>query len=368
MAPIAVSETQTQAATAHPVLKLRGPAPPEATPEVGRNTLPGPLKYNGLLEEYPHFEVTPSIGREYGKELQLTDLLAAENADDLIQDLAVLISRRGVCFFREQECSQDNMMKLARRLGELTGRPKASNMCIHPVSEYTPELVNTPKTQVISADRQRKGGGINRRYEDVSRWANVAWHSDVSFEKVPSDYSMLKVNVLPPSGDSRPHVPSFLAYLETLTCQHNAQFFHAEAEKLGLKVRDDIERGNPLNKGDVLTASHPVVRTNPVTGWKALFVNRGFSHRIEGVTKDESDMIMKYINDIAMMNFDCHVRFRWEKGSIAIWDNRSTWHSATFDYEEERAGERASSLGEVPYFDPNSISKSEGLKQEGNKW
>lgn len=91
MAPIAISETQTQtAATAHPVLKLRGPAPPEAIPEVGRNTLPGPLKYNGLLEDYPHFEVTPSIGREYGKELQLTDLLAAENADDLIQDLAVL--------------------------------------------------------------------------------------------------------------------------------------------------------------------------------------------------------------------------------------------------------------------------------------
>jgi alpha-ketoglutarate-dependent taurine dioxygenase len=114
--------------------------------------------------------------------------------------LTVAVSRRGVCFFREQECSQDNMMKLARRLGELTGRPKASNMCIHPVSEYTPELVNTPKTQVISADRQRKGGGINRRYEDVSRWANVAWHSDVSFEKVPSDYSMLKDNVLPPSG------------------------------------------------------------------------------------------------------------------------------------------------------------------------
>lgn len=102
--------------------------------------------------------------------------------------------------------------------------------------------------------------------------------------------------------------PSFLAYLETLTCQHNAQFFHAEAEKLGLKVRDDIERGNPLNKGDVLTASHPVVRTNPVTGWKALFVNRGFSHRIEGVTKDESDMIMKYINDISMMNCECLLR------------------------------------------------------------
>lgn len=199
-------------------------------------------------------------------------------------------------------------MLLARRLGELTGRPKASNMCIHPVSEYTPELVNQPKTQLISADRQRKGGGINRRYEDVSRWSSVAWHSDVSFENVPSDYSMLKINVLPPSGGDTHWVncydildkmsPSFLQYLETLTCEHNAQFFHEEARRLGIKVRADMERGNPLNKGDELVAHHPVIRTNPVTGWKALFVNRGFSKRIDDVTKDESDMIMQYINAI----------------------------------------------------------------------
>lgn len=92
--------------------------------------------------------------------------------------------------------------------------------------------------------------------------------------------------------------PSFLSYLETLKCRHNAQFFHAEAAKLGITVRDDIERGNPLNKGDVLTAEHPVIRTNPVTGWKALFVNRGFSDRILDVTKDESDFIYDYVNKI----------------------------------------------------------------------
>lgn len=84
-----------------------------------------------------------------------------------------------------------------------------------------------------------------------------------------------------------------------------------------------------------------------------------------------------------MLNFDCQVRFRWEGGSIAIWDNRvstlstydeagadqqSTWHSATFDYDEERAGERASSVGEVPFFDPKSVKRSEGLAREGRKW
>jgi len=103
--------------------------------------------------------------------------------------------------------------------------------------------------------------------------------------------------------------PSFLAYLETLKCRHNAQFFHAEAEKLGIKVRDDIERGSPLNVGDVLTADHPVIRTNPVTGWKALFVNRGFSDRILDVTKDESDFIYDYVNKIGTSNPECRGRY-----------------------------------------------------------
>jgi hypothetical protein len=76
-------------------------------------------------------------------------------------------------------------------------------------------------------------------------------------------------------------------------------------------------------------------------------------------------------------------RFRWEKGSLAIWDNRSSWHSyvessahsiadgssrATFDYDEERAGERASSIGEVPFFDKRSMLRSEALEKEGVKY
>lgn len=189
-----------------------------------------------------------------------------------MRDLAVLVSRRGVCFFRGQNIDPDDMMVLARRIGELSGRPAQSNMCIHPVSEYTPELINTPKTQTISAERQNKGGGIRRVHDDLSKWASVAWHSDVSFENVPSDYSMLKVNILPEAGGDTLWVsaydvldrmsPNFVGYLETLSAEHNAEFFHKEAENLGLKVRDDIERGNPLNKGDTLIAHHPVIRTN----------------------------------------------------------------------------------------------------------
>jgi alpha-ketoglutarate-dependent taurine dioxygenase len=131
-----------------------------------------------------------------------------------------------------------------------------------------------------------KGGGIRRIHDDLSRWASVAWHSDVSFENVPADYSMLKINVLPESGgdtmwastsDVCPshfyHAkltgqvldkmsPSFRAYLETLNATHDASFFHAEAAQHGIKIDKNRERGNTLNTGDHLTASHPLIRTN----------------------------------------------------------------------------------------------------------
>lgn len=90
MAPIAISSTAMTQEEPALKLRLRGLAPPESIATPGRNTLPGPLPYTGLLEQYPHFEVTPSIGREFGKQLQLTELLQAPNSDELIRDLAVL--------------------------------------------------------------------------------------------------------------------------------------------------------------------------------------------------------------------------------------------------------------------------------------
>jgi hypothetical protein len=99
-----------------------------------------------------------------------------------------MISRRGVCFFRGQDISSDDMMLLQEKIADLTGRPKESGekndtpllmylaMCIHPVSKTTPEIMAGTKreTMEISAEKQRKGGGINRRFEDVSRWVRRA--------------------------------------------------------------------------------------------------------------------------------------------------------------------------------------------------
>ena len=91
MAPIATySSTETEAYQPRAKLTLYGCPPTAKGAAPGRNRLNGPLKYTGSLDHFPHFEVTPSIGREFGNELQLSDLLSAPNSDELIRDLGVL--------------------------------------------------------------------------------------------------------------------------------------------------------------------------------------------------------------------------------------------------------------------------------------
>jgi alpha-ketoglutarate-dependent taurine dioxygenase len=113
----------------------------------------------------------------------------------------------------------------------------------------------------------------------------------------------------------------------------------------------------------LLSASHPVVRTNPVTGWKSLF---GAAHQIEagwidGVTRRESEILKAYFTQLIVENHDLQVRFKWTKNDLAIWYNRSVYHTATNDYEGKRQGNRVVSLGEKPYFDPGSVSRRQAL-------
>ena len=104
----------------------------------------------GSLAAYPSTHLTPHIGTEFtSPNTQLSALLAAPNSDELIRDLAVLISHRGVVFFRGQDLTIQQQKELALRLGQLTGRPATSSLHRHPVSEDTPEL--GADTSVISS-------------------------------------------------------------------------------------------------------------------------------------------------------------------------------------------------------------------------
>ena len=98
--------------------------------------------------------------------------------------------------------------------------------------------------------------------------------------------------------------------------------------------------------------SHPVIRTHPETGRKCLFVNRSYSVAFEGMTEEESAPLLNWLMDWGHRP-EITCRFRWEKGSLAFWDNRSSQHYAASDYfPAVRIMERVTIAGDRPFFDP----------------
>jgi alpha-ketoglutarate-dependent taurine dioxygenase len=148
-------------------------------------------------------------------------------------------------------------------------QPESSGLHVHPLTEEGSELGD--QISVISSEKQKKGGGLTHQLSDVSRFASAGWHTDISFEPVPSDYAMLKIHTLPATGGDTLWAsgyeiydrlsPAMQQFLEGLTATHDAKFFLEEAERLGNPIRKGI-RGNPLNFGEALSAVHPVIRTN----------------------------------------------------------------------------------------------------------
>lgn len=159
-------------------------------------------------------------------------------------------------------------------------------------------------------------------------------------------------------------------FLESLTATYAQPGFNAAAEKNGFKIYSEA-RGAPENIGEILEAIHPVVRTNPVTGWKSIFALGHHVQKVNDVTEAESKHLLDWFVKLVTDNHDLQVRHRWQNvNDLAIWDNRSVYHVATPDYLNqglgERTGQRAVSLGERPYFDPQSTSRREALAAQAN--
>ncbi|KAH7104973.1 taurine catabolism dioxygenase [Auriculariales sp. MPI-PUGE-AT-0066] len=303
--------------------------------------------------------LTPAIGTRFSSNVQLSHVV---DNDEQAAALARLISERGVLFFRGQDITLAQQKELCIRLGKHSGRPKESGLHIHPISEDAPEL-GGKDTSVISS----KGGIAIAGYVAGTR-ASDGWHSDISFEKVPSDFTFLKMHTLPEVGGDTLWASGYAAYdklsphlakfLEGLTAEHDGNFFHETARKQGLKIQP--LRGHPLNVGEDLRASHPVIRTHPLTGHRTLFINKSFTKRINELSVAESDAIIDLLTRHISENHDIQVRWRWQKDDVAIWCNRSTFHTATHDYNNApREGFRVVGVGEIPYFDPASKGRAE---------
>lgn len=150
------------------------------------------------------------------------------------------------------------------------------------------------------------------------RSAGDGWHSDVSYELQPPGVTFLKIDLLPPVGGDTLWASGYAAYnrlspqyqkfVETLFAVHSGEQQVEEAQEAGHTVR---------RKKYVHV--HPVVRTHPVTGWKALYVQPGFTRRIVGVPQRESDSILKYLFNVIEQGVDFQVRFKWTEDTVAVW-------------------------------------------------
>ncbi len=263
--------------------------------------------------------VTPVIGAEVrGVQLeQVTDIDFRAIRDALMSHC--------VLFFRDQEISIESQKALGARFGELVAHPN------------DPGVDGHPEVMPIHAD------------ENSVRATGEQWHSDVSCDPRPPMGSILRMHTVPETGGDTLFSNMYAAYealsermrtlLDGLTAVHDGGPYYREVNRL--IGRDDGGRAYP-------SAEHPVVRTHPVTGRKALFVNQMFTQYIVGLPPAESRAILGFLFEhVGRPDFQC--RFRWGTNSVAMWDNRCTQHHAIWDYwPATRSGYRVTIRGETP--------------------
>ena len=230
-----------------------------------------------------------------------------------------------VLFFRDQELTLHEHIAFGERFGELHVHP---NVPSHP---------EHPEVLIIHAD------------ENSKQVAGHGWHSDVSFAAEPPAGSILRLTEVPPDGGGDTLFASMYAAYEALS-DHWQQFLdgltavhesaHVHGRQYARSLTDDGKFGY---------AEHPVVRTHPETGRKALYVNGGFTTRIRGMKTAESRATLDFLfRHMEHIDFQC--RFRWQPHSIAMWDNRCAQHHAAWDYfPHVRHGYRVTLCGDRPY-------------------
>ena len=208
-------------------------------------------------------------------------------------------------------------------MGELTGRPTTSTLHIHPLLNSEREGGgDDPEISTISSEQFKKyyrrddKDGLSPKTQRTAQW-----HSDIAFEPVPADYTSLRLVQLPKTGGDTLWASGYDIYdkisepyqkfLETLSVTFEQPGFQKSAERNGFKLYDK-PRGAPENIGAELRAVHPLVRTNPVTGWKSIFPVGGHVKHINGVTEDESKHLLDWFLDLVYKNHELQVRFKWQ--------------------------------------------------------
>ncbi|MDH6122348.1 alpha-ketoglutarate-dependent taurine dioxygenase [Kitasatospora sp. GAS204A] len=262
---------------------------------------------------------------------------------DAVQQIKEALHRHKVVFFRGQSLDHTAQIAFARQFGELT--------YAHPHDDTPPE--DHPEIFTVDPRRfeERYGAGFIDEYRKRQYSYFDGWHTDVTAAVNPPAGSILRAETAPEIGGDTQWTNLVAAYqglsaplrafVDTLRAEH--RYGGGRAVERGTEYARRID-------GNLLVAVHPVVRVHPETGERALFVNPGFTSHIVDVTATESRRILELLYaEITRPEYT--VRFRWEAGHVAFWDNRATAHLAPRDLahlDVARTLHRVTLIGEVP--------------------
>ena len=276
------------------------------------------------IEDLTILPMTPTIGAE----VEGIDLSRPLDASTVSALRRALLDWK-VLFFRDQDITTDQHLAFARNFGDLE---------VHP---FAPQKPGYPEVLAITHDANSRG-------------KENTWHSDVTWRLEPSLGSILRALEIPPVGGDTLFADMYAAYdglkdevkarLEGMVAVHDFVNFRKGMRKRGVSEEEIAAFDRQYPK-----VEHPVIRTHPETGRKAIYVNAGFTQHIVGMEKAESDALLAHLYaQAAIPEYQC--RFRWTPNAIAFWDNRASQHYAASDYfPAVRRMERVTVVGDRPY-------------------
>ena len=265
-------------------------------------------------------ELIPLTGT-LGAEVRGVDLRGRLSEETIAAIRAALLSSR-VLFFRAQHIDTAQLVEFGRRFGPLT-----------PAHPIIPGLDGHPEVFVV--DSELRSARVRKRDRVAG---DNKWHTDVTFVAAPPLGSLLHAQIIPRRGGDTQWADLVDAYA-TLSpplrrLVDGLEAVHDARRAFGYVVVDDPDSGARQRLEGLRPVSHPVVRVHPETGERALFVNPTFTSHIVGLTPTESATLLQLLYD-HIAQAERVVRWRWQVGDLAFWDNRATAHYAVLDYRDE---------------------------------
>lgn len=264
-----------------------------------------------------------------GMGAEITGVDIKDLSDGAFQAIRETFADHGVIFFRDQDTTEDDHIAFAERFGAIN------------INRFFAAHPDHPQIALVAKDVDQKdniGGG---------------WHTDHSYDHEPALGSVLVARELPDTGGDTMFASMYKAYdtlpdtlkskVEGRTAIHSGKHIFGEgpdsyynSSDAGTHQEGTSRIGNSAVAELLKDPEHPMVIKHPLSGKKALYVNPAFTREVVGLDKDESEQLLSDLYTHVFTGNAFQHRFKWQPGSIAMWDNRSTWHWALNDYQGQR--------------------------------